>query len=93
MARGNGSKHKEGRFRLGVREFFYNEGGETLTRVAQSGDRWSHPGKIQGQVGGSSEKSDLVEIVLLMAGGLQKISFKGLLQPKPLHDENYPRRL
>jgi len=42
-------------------EIFCNEGGETLTQVAQRGGRCPILGNIQGQVGRGSEQPDLVE--------------------------------
>jgi len=56
--RGNGFKLKEGRFRQYMEEVFYNEGGETLSQVAQRGGRCPIPGNIQGQVGWGSEQPD-----------------------------------
>ena len=50
-----------GRFRLDIRKFFfYDEGGETLEQVAQTGDRCPMHGNIQGQAGQGSEQPDLV---------------------------------
>ena len=57
-----------GRFRLDIRKnFFYNEGGETLEQVAQRGGRCPIPGNIVGQVG---RGSDLVEDVPAHCRGL-----------------------
>ena len=42
---------------------FYDEGGETLERVAQRGGRCPIPGNLQGQAGWGSEQPDLVEDV------------------------------
>ena len=42
-------------------DIFYTEGGEALERVAQRGGRCTLPGNNQGQIGRSSEQSDLVE--------------------------------
>jgi len=42
---------------------FYNQGGETLAQVAQSGSGGPMPGSLQGQVGWGSEQSGLVEDV------------------------------
>jgi len=42
---------------------FYDEGGETLERVAQRGGRCPNPANIQGQVGQGSEQPDPVEDV------------------------------
>jgi len=62
--RNNGFKVKEGRIRLDIRkQFFYNEGGETLERVSQRGSGDPVPRNIQGQVGGGSEQPGLVEDV------------------------------
>lgn len=44
-----------------MEEIFYNEGGEALPQVAQSGGKCPIPGTIQGQVGSCSEQLDLVE--------------------------------
>jgi len=69
--RGNGFKLKQGRFRLDIRKkFFYNEGCETLERVAQRGSGGPIPGNIQDQVGQGSEQSDLVSGVPAPCGGV-----------------------
>jgi len=44
-------------------EIFYNEDGETLEQIAQTGGRCPIPGNIQGQVGQGLEQPDLVEDV------------------------------
>ena len=68
--RGNGFKLKQGRFRLDVRKkFLYNEGCETLERVAQRGSGGPIPGNIQDQVGQGSEQPDLVRGVPARCGG------------------------
>jgi len=48
--RGDGFKLKEGRFTLGIRKKFCNEGGETLEQVAQRGGRCPIPGSIPGEL-------------------------------------------
>lgn len=45
------------------KKFFYDEVGETLKEVAQKCGRCLIPGNNQGQVGGESEQSDIVEDV------------------------------
>jgi len=57
-------KLKESRFRLDIRKnLFYDEGGETLERVAQRGGRCPIPGNIQGQAEWGSDQPGLVEDV------------------------------
>lgn len=48
---------------MATEELFYNEGGNTLSQVAQRGSRNSTSGNIQGQVGRGSEQHDLAEDV------------------------------
>ena len=43
-------------------EILYNEGCETLERIAQRGSGGPIPGNIQDQVGRHSEQPDLVEV-------------------------------
>jgi len=62
--RGNGSKLKEGRFRLDIRNKFF------IMRVVSCG--CPLPGSVQGQVGWSSEQPGLVEDVPARGrGGLE----------------------
>jgi len=53
-----------------VEEILYNEGGETLERVAQRGSGGPIPGNIQDQVGQGSEQPDLVNGVPARCGGV-----------------------
>lgn len=46
-------------FRIQIRNFFYNDHGETLEQVAQRGGRCPSLGNIQGQTRQGSEKPDL----------------------------------
>ena len=48
----------------------FNEGGETLKQVAQSGGRCPIPGNIQGQAGQDSEQPDRVEGVPAHCSGV-----------------------
>ena len=70
--RNDGLKLREGRFRLYRYQegIFYDEGGETLKRVAQRGSGGPIPGNIQGQVGWGSEQPRLVEDVAAHYRGL-----------------------
>ena len=52
-------------------EILYNEGGETLERVAQRGSGGSIPGNIEDQVGQGSEQPDLVSDVPAHCGGVR----------------------
>jgi len=65
---------------------FYHESGETLEQVAQRGSRCPIPGTIQGQVGQSSEKPDLVKDVPAYCRGIGQMTFKGPFQPKLFYD-------
>ena len=58
--RGNGSKLKEGRFRLGIGEVLYFESGEVLAQATQRSCGCSVPGGVQGQVGWGSGQPALV---------------------------------
>jgi len=51
------------------KEILYNEGGETLERVAQRGSGGPIPGNIQDHVGQGSEQPDLVSSVAARFGG------------------------
>jgi len=69
--RGNDFKLKQSRFRLDIRnKILYNEGGETLERVAQRGTGGPIPGNIQDQVGQGSEQPDLVSGVPVHCEGV-----------------------
>jgi len=50
-------------------EILYNEGGETLERVAQRGSGGPIPGNIQDQVGQGYEQPDLFSGVPAHCGG------------------------
>ena len=67
--RGNGSKLTEGRFRY-WEEVLPHEGGEALAQVAQRSWGCSLPGRVQGQVGWSSEHPGLVEDVPVHGRGV-----------------------
>ena len=54
----------------GYKEEMFYEGGETLELVALRDGRCPILGNIQGQVGRSSEQSDLVEDVPAHCGGV-----------------------
>ena len=57
--RTRGNSLKEGRFSLGIRQLFYNKGGEALERVAQRCGGYPIPGDFQGETGLSPGQPDL----------------------------------
>lgn len=48
---GNGSKLKEGRFRLNIRRAFFHEGGDTLEQLVQRSCGYTIPRSVQSWVG------------------------------------------
>ena len=60
-------------------EILYNEGGETLERIAQRGSGGPIPGNIQDQVGRGSEQPDLVSGVPARCGGVGLDDLQGSL--------------
>jgi len=62
------------------------EGGEALAQVAQRSCGCPLLGRIQGQVGWSSEHPGLVEDVPAHGRGLEPDDLQGPFQPKPFYD-------
>lgn len=46
-----------------IKDFFFNEGGESLAQVIHIGGKCSNPGNMQDGAGWGSEQSSLMEVV------------------------------
>ena len=85
--RGNGSKLKEGRFRLDVRKKFFT------MRVVRHWNRWPREAVaapslavFKARLDGALSNLVWWKMSLLMAGGLEQDDLYGPFQPKPFYD-------
>ena len=78
--RTRGNSLKEGRFSLGIRQLFYNKGGEALERVAQRGGGCPIPGNTQGQAGGALSTWWCSRCPYSLQGSWTRCLFKGPFQ-------------
>lgn len=85
--RANSFKLKRDRFRLDImKEYFYNEGGETLEQVTQRMCGFLITGSARSWFGQSFAQPDLVKEAPAHSRGLEKMISKGSVQPKPSYD-------